>query len=50
SYAYFPGPSDRLQTPQISYSVKFKAADIWGEQMSEPGCFIYADIFECYLK
>jgi nitrile hydratase beta subunit len=49
-YAYFPGPSDCLQTPQISYSVKFKAADIWGEQMSEPGCFVYADIFECYLK
>jgi len=50
SYAYFPGPSDRLQTPQISYSVKFKASDIWGPEKSEAGCFIYADLFECYLK
>jgi len=49
-YAYFPGPSDRLQKPQISYSVKFKAADIWGPEKSEPDAFIYADLFECYLK
>lgn len=49
-YAYFPGPSDRLDTAQISYSVKFNASDIWGPDKSEPGAVIYADLFECYLK
>lgn len=49
-YAYFPGPSDRLQMPQISYSVKFDPLDIWGPECSEPSSFIYADLFECYLR
>ena len=48
-YAYFPGPSDCLQTPQVSYSVKFDPKDIWGEAYSESGSMIYADLFECYI-
>ena len=48
-YAYFPGPSDSLQTPQVSYSVKFDPTDIWGKEYSEPGSMIYADLFECYI-
>ena len=48
-YAYFPGPSDCLQTPQVSYSVKFEPKDIWGVEYSESGSTIYADLFECYI-
>ncbi len=49
-YAYFPGPSDHLQTPQISYSVKFYPENIWGPDFSESGSVVYADLFECYLS
>ena len=50
SYAYFPGPSDHLQTPQVSYSVKFLPENIWGKEYSETGSVVYADLFECYLS
>lgn len=49
-YAYFPGPSDCLQTPQFSYSVRFDSRDIWGESYSEPGVVLFADLFECYIE
>ena len=48
-YAYFPGPSDCLHEPQISYNIKFNPRHVWGEEYSEAGSLIYADLFECYI-
>lgn len=48
-YAYFPGPADGLGPARPSYSVRFDPQDIWGDDMSEPGSVIYADLFELYL-
>jgi nitrile hydratase len=50
AYAYFvnTGP-DGIGEPMPVYRVVFDAADIWGEEKSEPNTMIYADLFEAYL-
>jgi nitrile hydratase subunit beta len=51
AFEYFvsTGP-DGLEGPQHVYCVRFEAADIWGEEKSEPNTVIYADLFDAYLK
>jgi len=41
---------DGLQGVMHVYRVAFKADDIWGNELSEPGTTIYADLFEPYLR
>ncbi len=48
-YAYFPGPADGLGPAQPSYSVRFDSKAIWGDELSESGSAVYADLFELYL-
>lgn len=49
-YTYFfsTGP-DGIGTPMPVYVVKFSPTELWGT-MSEPNNWIYADLFEAYLK
>lgn len=51
AYAYFvsTGP-DGIGEPMPVYRVAFDAADLWGEEKSEPNTTIYADLFEAYLQ
>jgi nitrile hydratase len=48
----FPDTNARLEgeNPQYVYSVRFNAADIWGERTSEPNETIYFDFWEPYLE
>jgi nitrile hydratase subunit beta len=48
SYFVSTGP-DGIGHPMPVYRVAFNAADIWGEEKSEPNTTIYADLFDAYL-
>jgi nitrile hydratase subunit beta len=49
SYFVSTGP-DGIGEAMPVYRVAFNAADIWGEDRSEPNTTIYADLFETYLQ
>lgn len=49
AYAYFPGPVDAIGPAMPVYSVRFDPVEIWGEEKSEAGGAVYADLFEVYL-
>jgi nitrile hydratase len=48
SYFVSTGPDGIGQAMPV-YRVAFYAADIWGEEKSEPNTTIYADLFDAYL-
>jgi len=50
AYGYFfsTGP-DGIGEPMPVYSVKLAAKDIWGA-MAEPNTYVYADLFEAYVR
>jgi nitrile hydratase subunit beta len=50
AFTYFvsTGPDGIGQAMPV-YRVAFNAADIWGEEKSEPNTTIYADLFDAYL-
>jgi nitrile hydratase len=48
SYFVSTGPDGIGQAMPV-YRVAFDAADIWGEEKSEPNTTIYADLFDAYL-
>jgi nitrile hydratase len=51
AFAYFVNTGlDGIGEPMPVYRVAFDAADIWGEEKSEPNTTIYADLFEAYLQ
>lgn len=49
AYAYFPGPVDGIGPAMPVYCVRFDPRHLWGEASAEPGCGLYADLFEAYL-
>ncbi len=48
SYFVSTGPDGIGQAMPV-YRVAFNAADIWGEEKSEPNTTVYADLFDTYL-
>jgi nitrile hydratase len=48
SYFVSTGPDGIGQAMPV-YRVAFNAADIWGEEKSEPNTTVYADLFDAYL-